>query len=124
MYFGTRAPKTSVAVISNLALVLALWLIAPAVVGVLRIVGQKYQGVMNWVAFANPLVQAVTAMGGLAGEGTADRAWRQIRFSQMDGDKDQAWTFATMLATYAGVYISAGLGFLALAKRRMRKKVF
>ncbi|MCP4450143.1 MAG: ABC transporter permease subunit, partial [Planctomycetes bacterium] len=124
LYFGTRASKTSVAVISNLALVLALWLIVPAVVGVLCVVGQKYQDVLNWVAFANPLVQAVAAMGGLAGQGTADRAWTQIRFSQMDGDKDQAWAFVTMLATYAGVYISAGMGFLALAKRRMRKKIF
>ncbi len=124
LYFGMRAQKTSVAVISNLALVLTLWLIVPAVVGVLCIVGRKYHDVLNWVVFANPLAQAVAAMGGLAGQGTADRAWRQIRFGQMDGDKAQAWTFVTMLATYAGVYLSAGIGFLALAKRRMRKKIF
>ncbi len=85
-----RAPKTSVAVISNLALILALWLIVPAVVGVLCIVGQKYQDVMEWVVFANPLAQAVAAIGGLAGQGNADRAWRQLRFSQMAGEKDQA----------------------------------
>ncbi|MCP4455462.1 MAG: ABC transporter permease subunit, partial [Planctomycetes bacterium] len=43
LYFGTRCQKTSGAVISNLALILVIWLVVPAVVGVLCVVGQKYQ---------------------------------------------------------------------------------
>jgi len=123
LYFGTRYQKTSGAVISNLALVLVLWLVLPSVVAVLCIFG-RYEVLLNKVAFANPLVQAVAAMSGLAGRGHAARAWEQVRFQNVIADARQSWDFLSLLGIYAGVYISAGIGFLALAKRRMRKRIF
>ncbi|MCF7972519.1 MAG: ABC transporter permease subunit [Phycisphaerae bacterium] len=123
LYFGTRSQKTSGAVISNLALILALWLVLPAAVGVFNIFG-RHEDLLNQVTFANPLFQAATAMFGLAGRHNADVPWVKLKFNQMSRDWEQSWAFLSMLGLYAGVYILAGIGFLALAKRRMRKQIF
>jgi ABC-type transport system involved in multi-copper enzyme maturation permease subunit len=123
LYFGTRCQKTSGAVISNLALILLIWLVLPAAVGVLSIFG-RHDALLNKVAFANPLTQTVIAMDGLAGSENATDTWQQIRFHQMTGDLDRPQAFISMLGLYAGGYVMAGIAFLALAKRRMRKWIF
>ena len=123
LYFGTRCQKTSGAVISNLALILVLWLIIPAVVAVLSIF-RRYEVLLDQVVFANPVTQAVAVMSGLAGRGNASRAWERIQFNSMQGDWNQPWIFVRMLALYGSVYIGAGIGFLALARHRLRKRIF
>jgi len=124
LYFGTCCNKTSGAVISNLALILVLWLVLPAVVGVLVMFDQGYEVLWGKVVFANPLTQATAAMAGLAGSKNANLPWDRVRIQMMDSRRGSSWGFAPMLTLYASVYIGAGLGFLALAKRRMRKKIF
>jgi len=123
LYFGTRFHKTSGAVISNLALILLIWLALPAVIGVLGLFG-PYQALLNKVAFANPVVQAMIALTGLSGTENAQLNWTQIRFHRMHGIWDLPWAFAGMLCLYAGVYIMVGVGFLRLAQRSMRKRIF
>lgn len=123
LFFGTRSRKTSAAVISNLALILILWLVLPAAMGVLNIFG-RHQEMLGKVIFANPLAQAVTAMSGLAGRENASQVWSRLRFESIADEGGLPWPFARMFALYAFVYISAGMGFLALARQRMRKKIF
>jgi ABC-type transport system involved in multi-copper enzyme maturation permease subunit len=123
LYFGTRFKKTSGAVISNLALVLLIWLVLPAVIGVLSLFG-SYEALRNQVLFANPVMQSAIAMIGLSGTENAQLDWTKIRFPEMYGDWERPWAFAGMLSLYAGVYIAAGGGFLLLARRRLRKRIF
>jgi len=123
LYFGTRFKKTSGAVISNLALILLIWLVLPAVVGVLRLFG-SYEALLNGVSFANPLVQATIALAGLSGAENAQMDWTRIRFQPVTGDLGGPWAFVWMLSLYASVYIAAGVGFLLLARRRLRKRIF
>ena len=123
LYFGTCCQKTSSAVISNLALILILWLVVPAVVGVLCVFG-RYEHLLNHVAFANPLVQAVEAMSGLAGTEHASQTWARIRFHMMAGGLERSRDFVRELGIYAVVYICTGIGFVVLARRRMRKRIF
>jgi ABC-type transport system involved in multi-copper enzyme maturation permease subunit len=123
LYFGTRFKKTSGAVISNLALILLLWLVLPAVIGVLGIFG-SYEALLNNVSFANPVVQTSIALTGLSGTENAQLDWTRIRFRLMYEDLEKPWAFAGMLTLYAGIYIAAGVGFLLLARRRLRKGIF
>jgi ABC-type transport system involved in multi-copper enzyme maturation permease subunit len=119
LYFSTRCNKISGAVITNLALILLIWVALPAVAWVLCLFG-PHQSLLQMVLFANPLFQALVAMQSLAGQEGANRALADVHFSGMGS----LWVFWTFLRLYGGVYLAVGFAFMMMAKRRIRKRIF
>ena len=122
LFFSMRCQKTSSAVISNLALILFLWLALPAVTGVISMFGRQYM-LMNYTVLINPLAQTIVSMTPLSGWEAAHRSWDSIRFYHVHG-RPNTGTFIMVLHAYAAVYLSLGVMFMAMAKRRIRKKIF
>lgn len=124
LYFGIQCRKTGSAVIANLAVVVLLWLVLPTVFLVLSLFSHN-RSLLNTVSFANPLIQSMVAMDGLAGSDHAGEAWGQLRFRMLSRTLGQSGSaFLGTLSVYASIYFGAGVGLMALAKYRLRKRIF
>ena len=128
IYFSILFKRTTSAVVANFALAVVLWIIVPALLGlVTSTISRDKVEVYEAYVSANPVVQASTIMAGAAGRRNAKMKLSRLEYSwppspTIHGEKIQSTTAILMITTL--IYISAGFLFAWRAKCRLRRNIF
>ena len=121
LYFSARLKRTTTAVVANLGLALALWLVLPIILSSMEISPDRPKGLGSLYLCANPVVQAVTVTEAGCGEYHATQSLREFNY-------EWAWdtvggTTKAMLG-YMVFHCGVGLLFANAARRRLRRNIF
>jgi ABC-type transport system involved in multi-copper enzyme maturation permease subunit len=123
IYFSARCKRTTSAVVATFALALALWAIAPALLG-LAAVANRGEDILERYMGAHPLVQAGVLMEGASGRYNARVALSKLEFEWPADDRSDFWPTTETLLVHTFLYVSVGMLFAWRAKRRFRRKIF
>jgi len=119
LYFSSRCKRTSVAVIANIVLVVSLWLVLTILPSVpVRFLHLRWDEHSRYSSYAVPFVQAAVVT-----DAAAEVNVRWTSYDWPNDDLSGAATMRILLASTAG-YVTLGLLFAALAKRRLRRDPF
>ena len=126
IYFSILFKRTTTAVVANFALAVVLWIIIPALLGLVTttICRDKVELFEAYLS-ANPVVQATTIMGGAGGQGNATMKLSKLEFNWppgIHGEGISATTAFLLITTI--IYISAGFLFAWRARCRLRRNIF
>jgi ABC-type transport system involved in multi-copper enzyme maturation permease subunit len=126
IYFSTRFKRTTTAVVANFALAVVLWIIVPALLGlVTATISRDRVEVFEAYVSANPVVQATTIMGGAGGQDNAKTKLSRLDFNWLSGSHSEGiYSTTTLLLVTTLIYISAGFLFAWRAKCRFRRNIF
>jgi ABC-type transport system involved in multi-copper enzyme maturation permease subunit len=122
LYFSAGLRRTTSSVVATFALALALWVVAPMVLGLMATISRSEQMARIGVC-ANPVVQAAVIMHGAGGRYNAHAALAKLRYDWIDESLDAGSTTAVLAVTML-IYASLGLLFAWRAKRRFRRNIF
>ena len=124
LYFSSRFKRTTSAVVANFALVVVLWVVVPALLGVATIArggGEVFEAYVS----ANPVIQASTIMGGAGGERNAKTKLSGLEYNWPPSIHSEGIYMTTcILLVTTLIYISAGLLFAWRAKCLFRHNIF
>jgi hypothetical protein len=123
LYFSARFMRTTSAVIASFALVLALWIILPAVLGLVAVFTHDYSAVGNLVS-ANPAAQVTILMYGAGGNWNARAGLSNLTFGWPDSSWRKVWPTTGLVLIYMLIYTGAGVFFGWRAKCRFRRNIF
>ena len=128
LYFSARFKRTTTAVVANVGLALVLWLIIPIIIVLASEIG-AFSETMEELAEAsksiNPLLQASTIMEGAGGVRNAQLTTVQLDYDWPGWSNDYGVKGTTrIMLRFMGVYMTAGVVFMWLAKRRLRRSIF
>jgi ABC-type transport system involved in multi-copper enzyme maturation permease subunit len=126
IYFSTRFKRTTTAVVANFALAVVLWIIVPALLGlVTATISRDRVEVFEAYVSANPVVQATTIMGGAGGQDNAKTKLSRLDFNWLSGSHSEGiYSTTALLLVTTLIYISAGFLFAWRAKCRFRRNIF
>lgn len=122
LYLGSRLRRTAPTVVVNLALVLSLWFILPAILNLGLVFGHWFWGTYVWLV--NPFVQADSIIRGSCdlADGTE---LGQVRYGMPLGAHGLHFiTMTSILLVVMAGNLLAGLGLGVLARRRLRREIF
>ncbi len=124
IYFSARCLRTTSAVVANFALALVLWMIMPAIMGLLASTNLVEEAADRYIC-AHPAVQVSVLMGGSAGNYNAHAGLSKLQFEWPGQDgNERFWPTTWIVLINTCIYISLGFLFAWLAKRRFRRKIF
>jgi ABC-type transport system involved in multi-copper enzyme maturation permease subunit len=123
LYFSARFKRTTSAVIASFGLPLVLWVILPAMVGLVSVFTQDYDKVGKLMS-ANPAVQLYLLMDGSGGSFNARAGLSNLNYKWPDNSLRKIWPTTGLLITYMLIYTAAGVIFAWRAKCRFRRNVF
>ncbi len=119
IYFSSCFKRTTTAVIMNLALAAAIWIVAPIMLSIMGLIGRSDIGEVY--VLANPMVNIIVIMLGTVGK--AHSGLQQLRFEWPYGNEGFGFTMRVLLVNMA-VYMLIGAFFAWRAKNRFRRNVF
>ena len=122
LYFSSRFRRTTWAVVATFALALALWVVAPTVVGLIATVTRQ-QRIVSMCVLANPAVQVGVLIDGAGGRVNARADMRMLRYGWPSGTLGLGPTTIVMVKAMLA-YVFFGLLFAWRAKCRFRRNVF
>jgi len=123
LYFSARFKRTTSAVIACFALAMVLWIILPAVLGLVSALTHDYGTVGNLVS-ANPAAQIAILMNGAGGNWNARAGFSKLTFPWPDSSWRKVWPTTGLVIIYMLIYTGAGAAFGWRAKCRFRRNVF
>jgi len=122
LYFSTRFARTTSSVVASFALVVGLWVVAPALIGLLGVMGQR-SDLSAYYLRSHPVRQMSMIMDGEAGVQNANLSWSALRYESRQGLLSVG-QMTGMLVETALIYIGAALVFFWRAKCRLRRSIF
>jgi ABC-type transport system involved in multi-copper enzyme maturation permease subunit len=123
LYFSACFKRTTSAVIASFALALFLWIVLPAVFGLVSVFTQDYDVVGDLVS-ANPAAQLVIIMNGTGGSWNARAGLSNLNFPWPDSSWRKVWPTTGLVLIYMLIYTTAGVFFGWRAKCRFRRNIF
>jgi ABC-type transport system involved in multi-copper enzyme maturation permease subunit len=123
LYFSARFKRTTSAVIASFGLALVLWIILPAMLGIVSVFTHDYDTVRELVS-ANPAAQLVTLMDGAGGSFNARTDISKLNYRWPDNSLRKIWPTTGLVLIYMLIYTAAGVIFAWRAKCRFRHNVF
>ncbi|MHC4437386.1 MAG: ABC transporter permease subunit [Planctomycetota bacterium] len=123
IYFSSCLKRTTSAVIASFALAMVLWIILPAVLGLVSVFTQDYDTVGELVS-ANPAAQLVVLMNGAGGSFNARTDISMLNYQWPDNSLRKIWPTTGLVLIYMLTYTVAGAVFGWRAKCRFRRNVF
>jgi len=123
LYFSARFKRTTSAVIASFGLALVLWIILPAMLGLVSVFTHDYDAVRELVS-ANPAAQLVTLMDGAGGSFNARTNLSKLNYQWPDDSLRKIWSTTGLVIIYMLIYTAAGVLFAWRAKCRFRRNVF
>ena len=126
IYFSVLFKRTTSAVVANFALAVVLWIIVPALLGlVATTISRDKAEVFEAYVSANPVVQATTIMGGAGGQRNATMKLSKLEFNWPPSIHcEGVYSTTGLLLITTLIYISAGFLFAWRAKCRLRRNIF
>ena len=125
IYFSVLFKRTTSAVVANFALAVVLWIIVPALLGLVTTISHDKAEVFEAYVSANPVVQATTIMGGAGGQPNAKTKLSKLDFNWLSGNHSKGvYSTTRLLLVNTLIYISAGFLFAWRAKCRLRRNIF
>jgi ABC-type transport system involved in multi-copper enzyme maturation permease subunit len=126
IYFSILFKRTTSAVVANFALAVVLWIIVPALLGlVTTTISRDKVEVFEAYVSANPVVQATTIMGGAGGQRNAKMKLSKLEFDCPPSIHSKGVSSITALLLITTlIHISAGFLFAWRAKCRLRRNIF
>jgi len=124
LYFSSRFKRTTSAVVANFALAVVLWIVVPALLGMVTMISREDK-VFETYVLANPVIQASTIMGGDGGQRNANTKLSGLEYNWPPSMHSEGiyMTNSILLVTTL-MYISVGLLFAWRAKCRFRRNIF
>ena len=123
LYFSARFKRTTSAVIASFALALALWVVLPAMLGLVSVFTHDHDFIGDLVS-ANPAAQLVILMDGAGGKWNAQAGFSNLTFAWPDSSWRKAWPTTGLVIIYMLIYTAAGVLFACRAKCRFRRNIF
>jgi ABC-type transport system involved in multi-copper enzyme maturation permease subunit len=123
LYFSARFRRTTSAVIASFALALVLWVIFPAMLGLVSVFTRDYDTVGELVS-ANPAAQLYLLMDGAGGSFNARTDISKLNYEWPDRALRKIWATTGLVLIYMLIYTVAGVLFAWRAKCRFRRNVF
>ncbi|MGD8500040.1 MAG: hypothetical protein PVJ86_05305 [Phycisphaerales bacterium] len=123
LYFSARFRRTTSAVVANFALAAVLWVVIPALWGLVSQFTQDYDAFGAYVS-ANPAAQATVIMSGAGGAWNARAGLSSLDYSWPNSDWHKVGPTNDILLVFMLIYIFVGLLFAWRAKCRFRRNVF
>jgi ABC-type transport system involved in multi-copper enzyme maturation permease subunit len=123
LYFSSRFKRTTSAVIASFGMALALWIILPAMLGLVSVFTHDYDTVRELVS-ANPAAQLVVIMEGAGGSFNARTDISKLNYDWPDNSLRKVWPTTGLVLIYMLIYTAAGVIFAWRAKCRFRRNVF
>ncbi len=123
LYFSARFKRTTSAVIASFGLALVLWIILPAMLGLVSVFTHDYDTVRELVS-ANPAAQLVVLMNGAGGSFNARTGLSKLNYEWPDNSLRKIWATTGLVLIYMLIYTVAGVLFAWRAKCRFRRNVF
>jgi ABC-type transport system involved in multi-copper enzyme maturation permease subunit len=128
IYFSARFKRTTSAVVANLAVAVALWVIIPAMAGlILQFTRDRdHRSAFEMYVSANPAVQVVVVMDGAGGAHNARTKLSRLNYDwpRRHSDWSRVWGTTRVLIVYMLINVSVGFLFAWRAKCRFRRNVF
>ncbi len=122
LYFSALLKRTTSAVVANFAFAVALWLVIPALLGLVSQIRHDEDFIGKYLS-ANPVVQAGTIMSGAGGEYKANKSLSELSFEWPFRTHRIGHTTEIVLVTMM-IYVFAGFLLAWRAKCRLRRNVF
>jgi ABC-type transport system involved in multi-copper enzyme maturation permease subunit len=123
LYFSARFKRTTSAVIASFALALVLWIILPAMLGLVSVFTHDYDAVANLVS-ANPAAEVAILMNGAGGKWNAQAGLSNLVFDWPNSSWSKVWPTTGLVLIYMLIYAGAGIFFGWRAKCRFRRNIF
>jgi len=124
LYFSARFKRTTSAVIASFGLVLVLWIVLPAVLGLASVFTRNYDIIGDLVS-ANPAAQLSVLMQGAGGKWNAQAGFSNLTFVWPGGSSShKVWPTTGLVIIYMLIYTGVGVLFGWRAKCRFRRNVF
>jgi ABC-2 type transport system permease protein len=124
VYFSARCKRTTSAVVATFGLALTLWVIIPFVMG-LATISNKGEDVAERYISTHPAVQVSVIMTGAGGRSNAREGLSKLKYEWPGQHSDEGfWPTTRKVASYASIYMIAGVFLAWGAKRRFRRKIF
>lgn len=123
LYFSTRFKRTTSAVVAIFALALVIWIITPAMLGLVSELTHDYDAFGAYVS-ANPAAQATVIMSGASGVWNAKARLSDLNYNWPNSDWHKVGTTTNIILIYMLIHIFVGFLFAWRAKRRFRRNIF
>lgn len=125
LYFSTRFKRTTSAVVANFALAVVLWIVVPALLGLVASITRDKGDVFETYVSANPVIQAYTIMGGAGGERNAKTKLSGLEYNWPPSRHSEGiYSTTGILLVTTLIYISIGFLFAWRAKCLFRHNIF
>lgn len=125
LYFSSRFKRTTSAVVANFALAVVLWIVLPALLGLVASITRGRNDVFETYVSANPVIQAYTIMGGAGGERNAKTKLSGLKYNWPPSIHSEGIYMTTsILLVTTLIYISVGFLFAWRAKCLFRHNIF
>jgi ABC-type transport system involved in multi-copper enzyme maturation permease subunit len=122
LYFSTRMGRTTSSVVASFALIVGLWVVAPALISLFGAMGKR-SDLSTYYQRSHPVVQMTMIMEGEAGVQNANLSWSALRYESRRGLLSVG-QMTGLLTESALIYIGVALLFFWRAKCRLRRSVF
>ncbi len=125
LYFSTRFKRTTSAVVANFTLAVVLWIVVPALLGLVASIARGRNDVFEKYVSANPVIQAYTIMGGAGGQRNAETKLSKLEYNwppSMHSEGTYSTTGILLVTTL--IYVSVGFLFAWRAKCLFRHNIF
>jgi len=124
LYFSARFKRTTSAVIASFGLVLVLWVVLPAVLGLVSVFTHDYD-IFGYLVSANPTAQLAILMQGAGGKWNAQAGFSNLNFAWPGVSSwHKVWPTTGLVIIYMLIYTATGILFAWRAKCRFRRNVF
>ena len=123
LYFSARFRRTTSAVIASFTLALTLWVVLPAMLGLISVFTHDYD-IVGYLVSANPAAQLVILIDGAGGSFNAQAGLSNLTFAWPDSSWHKVWPTTGLVIIYMLVNTVVGILFGWRAKCRFRRNVF
>ncbi len=122
LYFSARFRRTTSAVVATFGFAAAIWIVAPAVGGLIS-AATRDRDVVQACKFANPAVQVYVVMAAAGGRYNAHAGLANLKYDWLD-EEHNVESATVLMAAAMLIYVFFGLLFAWRAKCRFRVNVF
>ena len=125
LYFSMRFKRTTSAVVANFTLAVVLWIVVPALLGLVASITRGRNDVFERYVSANPVIQAYTIMGGAGGQRNAETKLSGLEYKWPPSRHSEGiYSTTGILLVTTLIYISVGFLFAWRAKCLFRHNIF
>ncbi|MHC4629494.1 MAG: ABC transporter permease, partial [Planctomycetota bacterium] len=128
IYFSARLKRTTSAVVASFAVAVALWMIIPAMAGLISQFTRDpdHRNAFETYLSANPVMQVGVVMEGAGGAYNARTELSRLNYDwpRRHSDWNRVWGTTGALIVYMLINVSVGFLFAWRAKCRFRRNVF